>query len=271
MPEDEPTAVSVEVAQLEIDSSGVDRFATCPPPGELGQAWIPKIPAWSPSSSTAGAPVGEEAPAGPTTAAEETPGARAFALTHEPFRRCYARGLTIDPTQDGHVAVVLRVGRDGRVARVESYGACEIARETIGCMQDAARQIRLVPPSAGSDTVILPAVFAQSGEPRRGQPSVNDTYTTSAFVAVESLRPALHACEQSARQKGASPRAAATFALELDAKGHVLRAHVDPWVGNQELLSCAASAFEKLAFAPPPGGRGSVRARLAFNPGTGAP
>jgi hypothetical protein len=267
---------SVEVGELEIDVSGVDRFTTCPPPGELGQAWIPKIPPWTAPSPAASAPHEDTPGLGPASggspdvpaaSTEALPGEHAFALTHEPFRRCYARGLTLDPTQDGHVAIVLRVGGDGRIARVESYGACEIARQTIVCMQDAAKQIRLSPPEAGSDTIVVPAVFAQTGQARRTSPSVNEAYTTGAFVTVESLRPAFHACEESARRQGQSPRAAATFTLELDAGGRVLHAHVDPWSGNQQLLACAATSLERLVFAAPPGRGGSVRARVSFNPG----
>jgi len=265
VPEEATPPTNVEVATLEIDASGIDRFATCPPPGELGQAWIPPIPSWSASGSTR--PADPDATPLSAEAASQPAGARAFSLTHEPFRTCYARGLNLDPTQDGHVAIVLRVGADGRVAKVESYGACEIARDTIQCMHDAAKQVRLAPPQAGSDTVVLPAVFEQTGAPRPSSPSSNDAYTTLAFVAVESLRPAFHSCEESVRREGQAARAKATFALDLDARGRVLHANVAPWEGNQRLLACTATALEHLVFPPPPGGRGSVRARIAFNPG----
>jgi hypothetical protein len=258
---------SVEVAELEIDASGIDRFTNCPPPGELGQAWIPPIPAWTASGSSHRADSSPETTGPAPSALDEPPTDRAFELTHEAFRDCYARGLTLDPTQDGHVAVVLRVGRDGRVARVESYGACEIARETIACMQDAAKHIRLRPPSTGSDTVIIPAVFAQSIGPRRTDPRPGDAYAAAATITVESIRPAMHACEEHARISGSSPQAAATFALDVDEKGHVVRSHVDPWSGNQQLLACAAGAFEKLVFPPPPRGHGAILARIAFNRG----
>jgi len=266
VPDPELAGTSVEVAELEIDASGIDRFTNCPPPGELGQGWIPTIPPWTPHGI---AHADDSAPetTGPAPSATDEPSAdRAFELTHEAFRSCYARGLTLDPTQDGHVAMVLRVGGDGRVAQVESYGACEIARATIGCMQDAAKKIRLRPPTAGSDTVVVPAVFAQSIGLRRTDPRTGDAYATLAYVSVESLRPAFHACEERLRAAGKSPQASATFALDVDAKGRVLRSHVDPWSGNQQLLACAAGAFERLVFAPPPRGHGSVLARVAFNP-----
>jgi hypothetical protein len=267
VPDPDLTLTSVEVAELEIDASGVDRFTNCPPPGELGQGWIPPIPPWTSHAASTPSDPASETPGTtePASGADELPADRAFALTHEAFRSCYARGLTLDPTQDGHVAMVLRIGGDGRVAKVESYGACEIARETIHCMQDVAKKIRLRPPPGGSDTVIVPAVFEQSIGLRRTDPAPGDAYATQAFIAVESLRPALHACEDHERAAGKSQQATATFALDVDAKGRVVRSRVDPWSGNQQLLACAAGVFERVVFGPPPRGRGSVLARVAFN------
>lgn len=272
-PEEElARSTSVEVAELEINASGVDRFLNCPPPGELGQAWIPPIPPWSPPASAREADPGESedggAPASPDVAESEPPASRAFALTHEPFRLCYHRGLVFDPTQDGHVAIVLRVGRNGRVVKVESYGACEIASETIVCMQDAAKRIRLRP-SREPETLVVPAVFAQSDVQRRVTPRSTDAYATAAYLRIESARPALHACDEHNGISGKSRVATATIGLDLDPNGRVLHAHVDPWAGDQTLLGCAAQAMEHLSFPAPPGGSGNVLARISFNPRLG--
>jgi hypothetical protein len=263
-------STSFKVAELEINASGVDRFENCPPPGELGQAWIPPIPVWSapstaseaPSSDTSGS-ADASAPAG--EAVTELPAERANALTHETFRLCYHRGLVHDPTQDGHVAIILRVGRDGRVARVESYGACEIAGETIECMRDAAKHIRLRP-AREPETIVVPAVFAQSDVARRVTPRSTDAYATAAYLTVESARPALHACDEHNQLSGKSRVATATIRLDLDAQGKVTHANVDPWAGDQTLLGCAAEAFQRLTFLPPPAGAGSVVTRVSFNP-----
>jgi hypothetical protein len=59
--------------------------------------------------------------------------------------------------------------------------------------------------------------------------------------------------------------ASATFALDLDAQGRVMHANVEPWTGAKDLLACAANAFQTSTFPPPPGGAGTVLARLAFN------
>ena len=50
----EPVPLAADVPELEIrgGADGVDRFTTCPPPGELGQHWIPTIPPWTPPAKT---------------------------------------------------------------------------------------------------------------------------------------------------------------------------------------------------------------------------
>jgi hypothetical protein len=270
-PAETKTGTSVETAELEISASGVDRFSSCPPPGELGQDWIPPIPPWSPSSQ----PV-EGADAGPLTPLSDeatthgsTPTERAIVDTHDAFRSCYHHSLVYDPTQDGRVAIVLRVGPDGRVAQVESFGACELSSEAILCMRDSAKKLRFRPPAGGSGTITIPAVFTSSSAVRRTSPSSRDVYTAAAYLAIEELRPALHACEQDARRVGKSVVASGTFVLDLDAKGKVTHANIDPWSGDKDLLTCAAAALQTLGFAPPPGGSGALIARLAFNPRAG--
>jgi len=266
---------SVEVAELEINASGVDRFANCPPPGELGQTWVPTIPPWSPPASAleaASETADDSAPGALATSdptLPELPAERASALTREAFRRCYNRGLVYDPTQDGHVAIILRVGRDGRVARVESYGACEIASETIACMQDVAKHIRLRP-AREPETVVVHALFTQQGAARRGTPLSTDAYATAAYLAVEGARPLLHGCDEHNGFSGKPRVATASIALELDARGKVIRSHVDPSSGDAALVTCATQALERTVFPPPPGGTGSVLTRISFNPRSGA-
>jgi hypothetical protein len=304
------TSTNVEVAEFDVTENGIDRFLYCPPPGELGQDWIPPLPTWSSPPSTEGTeaqreggvlPRPDEMPTlgrsrGATTEPSKrtdqptstdprenvspdvpsdvmhgpTPTEKAIADTREAFRACYNYGLIYDPTQDGHVAIVLRIGRDGRVAKVESWGACEIASPTIECMRDAAKKLRFRPPAGGSATVTIPAVFTSSSVVRRTSPRPNEVYAAAAYVAVEGIRQEFHACERSALESGGSVSATATFALDLDDRGKVLHANIDPWTGDKNLLACAAAAFGRMAFPPPPGGKGSVLVRLAFNPRAGS-
>jgi hypothetical protein len=259
-----------EVAELEIRGLGVDRFAVCPPPGELGQPWFPTPPAWSPPAApTDGgppAPVDEDFIA---RTQDRTATELAVEATHRDFRSCYRRGLVHDAAQDGRVAIVLRVGPDGRVAKVEEYAACEITAESISCMKAAAARLRFPPPAAGSDTIVVPAVFTSRDGVRRSSGSVNESYTARAYLTLESARPGLHQCERAARRDLRPTQATGTFTLTLDAHGSVANAHVDPWTGQQSLLACAASELEKLRFATPPNGAGFVIARLNFNPRQG--
>ncbi len=265
-----------EIAELEIRALGVDRFTVCPPPGELGQPWFPPPPPWTPPALVDA--IAPSAPGAPlpidedyiTRGKDRTPTEQASDATHREFRACYRRGLVHDPAQDGRVAIVLRVGPDGRVARVEEYAACEISLESLGCMRAAAARLRFPPPPGGGDTIILPAVFTSRDGVRRTTGTVNESYTARAYVAIESARPGLHACEQQARKDLRPVQATGTFTLRLDPSGQVTSAHVDPWTGEQSILACAAHAMEKLKFPPPPSGAGFVIARLNFNPRQGS-
>ncbi len=272
--ETRPTTTSVEVAELEISGAGVDRFVSCPPPGELGQAWLPPLRPWSPPRRPSeGRDEGESPRVGETALTgarlevaigDRKTTTQAITETFPDFRRCHQRGRSIDPTQEGHVAIVLRVGPDGQVAEAEAYGACSISSEVILCMQASAKKLRFDPPGEAGMTVTIPALFASRDGYKQEQPAMNDGYTAAAYVTLEEARPMLHACEANEPVE-----ASATFALSLDARGKVVAAHVDPWSGNQEMLRCAAQAMQSLRFEPPPHGRGSVLTRIVFNPRAG--
>ena len=259
-----------DIAELEIRGLGVDRFAICPPPGDLGQPWYPQPGGWTaPPRTDSGAPEPMDQDF-ITRSKDHTPTEQAVDATHRDFRSCYRRGLVRDAAQDGRVALVLRVGGDGRVVRVEEYAACEIDAESISCMKVAAARLRFPPPPGGSDTIVVPAVFTSRDGVRKSMATVNDSYTARAYIALEAARPGLHECEQQARRELRPVQATATFTLTLDATGKVSRAHVDPWTGEQSILSCAAQQLEKLRFAAPPSGTGFVIARLNFNPRQGS-
>ena len=185
--------------ELEIRSDGVDRFTTCPPPGELGQHWIPNVPAWTPPRGGADAgPVPDDVTPIARTS-DRTATEIANEQTHHDFRSCYRQGLVRHPTQDGRVALVLRVDGTGKVAKVESYGACELAPESIECLFGVARKLRFAPPPGGSDTVTIPATFTSRDGVRRTSATPNDAYTAGAYVALDAARAQLHACDTTAR------------------------------------------------------------------------
>jgi hypothetical protein len=257
---------AADIPELEIRATGVDRFTVCPPPGDLGQHWIPPLPSWTPPASTADAGPAAIDQDFITRTADRTPTELAVEATHRDFRSCYRQGLVRYPTQDGRVAIVLRIGPNGRVAKVESYAACELAPESIACMYGVARRLRFPPPPGGSDTVTIPATFTSRDGVRRTVPTHNDAYTAGAYVSLEAARPALHECEDAARREGRPREATGTFTMDINADGRVAKAHIDPWTGDQTLLLCAAGALEALKFEAPEGGKGTVIARLNFNP-----
>jgi hypothetical protein len=264
-------APAADLPELEIRSNGVDRFTTCPPPGDLGQHWIPTLPPWSPpppskNASGASGASGEDLLA---RTDDRTLTEIAIEATHRDFRGCYRQGLVHYPTQDGRVAIVLRIAPDGRVARVESYAACELAPESISCMYGVAQKLRFPPPTPGTETVTIPAVFTSRDGVRRTVPTTNDSYTAGAYLTLEGARAGLHACEEKARREGRAVQATGTFTMDIVADGRVVKSALDPANGDPTLLDCASHALSTLRFAPPDGGKGIVIARLNFNPRQG--
>jgi len=279
--EERARVTGVNLARLEIRDDNVDRFEHCPPPGEIGQEWVPAIPEWHLPAASASAAVPESA-VGTPSVAESQGGApeetdkpatvatltdEASTQTRVAFRRCYHQGLVFDPTQDGHVAVVLHVDRSGKVAAVETWGACDLAPEALVCMRDEAARVKLRAPAAGFATVIVPAVFTNGAERTHGH---NDAYSAAAYVAVEAMRPRLHACEDSAKREGHTVFASAVMTIDIDAAGRGVHVGVDQWRGGQEILACAAEAVRAAKFPPPPGRTGRVILPIAFNPRAGS-
>jgi hypothetical protein len=265
----DPSHVEVAAAdlpELEIRSSGLDRFTVCPPPGDLGQHWIPPLPPWKPPSMSADAgPIAVDQELLLRTA-DRTLTELAVEATHKDFRSCYRRGLVRRPTQDGRVAIVLRIGPDGRVAKVESYSACELAVESIACMYGVAQKLRFPPPEGGSETVTIPVAFTSRDGVRKTVPTANDSYTAAAYVTLETARPALHTCEEQARHDGRPIESTGTYTLDIAADGRVAKVRLDPWSGDEKLVTCAARALEQVRFTAPAGGKATVIARLNFNP-----
>src|SRR5262249_27066990 len=162
----------------------------------------------------AGAPVVDQSFVGRSN--DYTPTEMAAEATHHDFRSCYLKGLIHHPTQDGRVAIVLRVDGTGKVAKVESYGACELAPEAIEWMYGVAKKLHFAPPQTGSDTVTIPATFTSRDGVRRTVPTPNDAYTAGAYVTLDAARAQFHACDL-----GQRAQATGTFSLDVSAEGRV--------------------------------------------------
>lgn len=273
---------TVELAAFEVRDDQIDRFEHCPPPGEIGQDWLPPLPEWHPPAASASAAVPESAvdasdPNATAQSAEDglvaqMPASQAQ-LTEQAgtqsrsaLRHCYNRGLIIDPTQDGHVGLVLHVDRVGHVVAVETWGACDLAPSALVCMRDVAMHVHLSPPAAGFATVTVPAVFTQD---RPRERAANDAYAAAAYVAIETMRPRLHACEEAAKRAGESVFASAVMTADVDAKGHGVHIAVDQWKGGHELLACSAEVLRDAPYPPPPAGIGKIVVPIVFNPRPG--
>jgi len=282
-PADHRDEVTVAMlATFEVRDDGIDRFEHCPPAGEIGSDWLPPIPEWHPPAATADAAVPESAvggsdgtsgasegetlaqPLSPVGLAELTD--EAATATRNGFRHCYHTGLLYDPTEDGHVGIVMRVDRSGHVAQVETWGACDLAHTALECMRDVASHVRLHPPVDGSATVTVPALFT-SDTPRPKAP--NDAYTAKAYVAVETMRPRLHNCVDTARRAGAAVIASAVMTVDVDERGKGVHISVDQWKGGHELLSCAAEVVRDAPFPRPPASVGRIVVPVVFNPRPG--
>ncbi len=280
---------SVQLSAFEVRDDQVDRFEHCPPAGEIGQDWLPPIPEWHPSTSAAvpesavdpsappaaspgaAAPLPDEhppvdfsAPAAPASLASLT--GQAVTQSRGAFRRCYHQGLLYDPTQDGRVGVVLHVDHAGKVASVETWGACDLTPAAIVCMRDEATHLKLPPPADGAATVVVPAVFTSARPRIKGS---NDAYAAAAYVAVESMRPRLHNCADTARRSGGSVTASADFTVDINRDGAGVHVGVDQYRGNVALLACAAEVVRDAPFPKPPAGQGRVIVPLVFNPRPG--
>lgn len=263
---------SVVLPPFELRYDGLQRFEYCPPRGDVGQPWIPPIPGVDTRS------VAAPAPAAPTPDAEPNPDLpvptapvsgelTSFALDPitAAFRHCRPQGMPRGPAPDARVAVVLRVDRTGRVARVETWAACGMTYAALGCLRSEALNLHLPPPAAGSATVVVPAVYF--GDLPTGA-AVDDSYAAGAAVAIESVQPRLYACMDASRRAGKSVEAQGRFTIDIDRKGKSARVDVDLWRGNGALLLCAGEAVHDAPFPAPPIGWGRVVVTIVFDPGT---
>lgn len=249
----------VELAELELRSGGPDRFVRCPAPGGLLQSWIPEPQPALPGREVVAPPVADELRVDRAAGVSVTE--EAVRITYKELRGCFRKALVRTPAQDGRVALLLRVGDDGRVTRVEEYGACELDPEAIACMRNVGARVAF--PAGRRTEITIPATFTSRDGVRKAAGSENDAYEAAAALSLESARAALHACATAA---GRESTAQASFLVSIGRDGRVSAVRAERSTGSEVLVTCAKSALASIRFASPPPHVEHVRARLNFNP-----
>ena len=251
---------------------GVDRFTVCPPPGELGQPWIPPLPAWTrrrERRADAGAPAADRSG---LHHAHEGPHATEIARRGDASRVPQLLPPRPRPRSDAGRSrrdrAARRRGRTRRAGR--GVRRVRARAESIACMNGVRAASALSAAAGGHRTrSSIPACSRHATACSRTAPTHNDAYTAARVRRARSgAAGAPRVRASSAQPEGRPVQASATFTLDVDATGRSRRARrsVD---GRSGLLACAAQALEALAFAAAGGRRGDVIARLTFNPRQG--
>jgi hypothetical protein len=69
------------------------------------------------------------------------------------------------------------------------------------------------------------------------------------MVALQGSLRDLHACLSTVLAKRPNANASATLHLDVDLTVKIFGTNLDPWHGNQDLLTCAAGTVGKLNFS----------------------
>ena len=81
------------------------------------------------------------------------------ASLREPFRRCYNRGLRIDPSMQGCVLMSARVTPDGEVAANEALVSEGLSDDVVACLVEVLRGAHFSAPGGGGSTLNVPVTF----------------------------------------------------------------------------------------------------------------
>lgn len=142
---------------------------------------------------------------------------------------------------EGKLIATVEIGKDGIASSVGPLRICGVPWDVASCIQ-----AKMTGADFGGTTarrVQIPMTFAPSAtnEPPR--------FVAAAMLALEGSLRDLHACLSTAQAKTPNARAGASFHLDVDLTGKIIGTNLDPWQGNQDLLTCAAGTVGKLNFA----------------------
>ena len=150
---------------------------------------------------------------------------------------------TCVPSQvpEGKVVATVEIGKDGLASSVGPLRICGVPWDVATCIQT-----KMTGADFGGTTarrVQIPMTFAPSA------PNEPTRFVVAAMVALRGALRDLHACLSTTQAKTPNASASASVHLDVDLTGKIIGTNLDPWKGNQELLTCAAAAMGKLNFA----------------------
>jgi hypothetical protein len=141
----------------------------------------------------------------------------------------------------GKLVATVEIGKDGVASSVGPLRLCGVPWAVASCVQ-----AKMTGADFGGSTarrVQIPMIFAPS------DPNEPPRFAAAAMVALQGALRDLHACLGTAQAKTPNASATASFHLDVDLTGKIIGTNLDPWQGNQDLLTCAAATVGKLNFA----------------------
>ena len=142
---------------------------------------------------------------------------------------------------EGKLVATVEIGKDGVASSVGPLRICGVPWEVATCIQAKMRGADFGGTVARRVQIPITFVQAATGEPPR--------FVAAAMVALQGSLRDLHACLSTVQAKTPSASASAAVHLDVDLTGKIIGTNLDPWHGNQALLTCAAGTLGKLNFA----------------------
>ena len=169
------------------------------------------------------------------TAGDETP---ALSKALDAMQPVLGKCVTKDPPP-GKLMVDVDVAADGK-GKAGTMHMCGTPWELATCMQQ-----KLHDADYGIKTPRGVTVPIDFGAPTAPPPN---KFVGGAMTALQSSLKDLHACLATAQAKEKGTHASASFHLDVDLTGKIIGTDLNPFEGNQDLLTCAATVISKLKF-----------------------
>jgi len=82
---------------------------------------------------------------------------------HPGAKRCYQKGLDVDPSQGGKLVMVLKLAPSGEVDSTSVASNTGLAAGVASCIASVARRAKFDPPGANGSTISVPFNFVKQG------------------------------------------------------------------------------------------------------------